>query len=349
MRRHNRCQRTSVRSLMERIVRYTEQLQLAGAYLHEQGSQHARLSLILCDNVVEMLAHERCRHYLLREASWFSPPQLSTKDREAARGQRFTPKIDLLLRLGDFHQDERDFAAQAHTLRNECYHAAATHAEIAWRVAWEYHELACKLFERMRPAGMSWGGPIPQSEPARELLERAGFKGGRFSGDWDCACGNLSGVLRATKPSAHRSLGEVLSAAAQRRFDELVSTIEFLAQDGLQTDDLDEVLRVAFFYGMFDVDSLSVGIDTQTQRGIVEFHKRREAAEASFVSPLRYARVERWVQRAKGLSGEANPTRALVKYMDLRRESKDADTVLHEMGRQLDEGIQLQIDIARGK
>lgn len=339
----------SIRFGMERIVRYVEQLQLAGAYLHEKGTQYARLSLILCDNVVEVLAHERCRHYLLREASWLSAPKLSTKDREAARGQRFTPKVDLLLRLSDFTQDERDFAAQAHALRNECYHAAATHSEISWRVAWEYHELACALFERMRPVGMSWGGSIPQSAPAADLLERAGFKGGRFPGDWDGAFGRLAAVLRATKPSATDSLGKVLSDAAQRRFSELVSTIEFLAQDGLQTDDLDEVIRVAFFCGTFDFDSLTVGIDTQTQPGFVEFHKRREAAQTSFVSPLRFARVEGWVQRSEALMREASSTKALVKYMDLRRESEDADTILHEMGRKLDEGIQLQIDIARGK
>ncbi|MGP1346146.1 MAG: hypothetical protein ACTS3F_05685 [Phycisphaerales bacterium] len=334
---------------MEQIVCYVEQLQLAGAYLHEKGTQYARLSLILCDNVVEVLAHERCRHYLLRDASWLSAPKLSTKDREAARDQRFTPKMDLLFRLGDITKDERNFAAQAHALRNECYHAAATHSEISWRVAWEYHELACELFERLRPVGMSWGGQIPQSASAADLLERARFKGGRSPGDWDGAFGRLSAALRAKKPSTNDSLGKVLSDAASRRFSELVSTIEFLAQDGLQTDDLDEAIRVAFFCGTFDFDSLTADIDTQTRSGFVEFHKRRETAQTSFGSPLRFARIEGWVKRSEALASEASSTMALVKYMDLRRESDDADTILHEMGRQLDEGIQLQIDIARGK
>jgi hypothetical protein len=334
---------------MERIIRYTEQLQLAGAYLHEKGKQHARLSLILCDNVVELLAHERCRTYLMREASWLSAPKLSTKDREAALGQRFAPKTNLLLRIGDITQDERDFAAQAHSLRNECYHAAATHAEIAWRVAWQYHELGCDLFERLRQTGMSWGGPIHQSEPTREILNRAGFIGGGFPGDWEGTFGKLAALLRATKPSAKDTLGEVLSAAGQRRFSELASTIQFLAQDGLQTDNLDDAIREAYFCGTFDFDALSAGIDTQTQPGFIEFHKRREAAHATFASPLRFARVEDWAKRAESLAEEPSPTRALVKYMDLRRESEQADTVLHEMGQQLDEAIQLQIDIARGK
>lgn len=334
---------------MDRIIRYTEQLQLAGVYLQEKGKQHARLSLILCDNVIEMLAHERCTNYLLREAPWLSAPKLTTKDREAARGQRFTPKVDLLLRLGDITKDERDFAVQAHVLRNECYHAAATHSEIAWRIAWEYHELACSLFERFGQSGMTVGGQVHQSQPTRELLEKAGFTGGEFPRDWTGTFGKLGSQLRTTKPATSDTLGKVLSLAAQRRFSEMVSTVKFLAQDGLNTDDLDEAIREAYFCGTFDFDSILTGLDTQTQPSLVEFQRRREAARAAFVSPLRFTRVEGWVKRSKLLAAESSPTIAIVKYMDLRRESEQADTILNEMGRQLDDAIQLEIDAARGK
>lgn len=334
---------------MDRIIRYTEQLQLVGAFLHETGKYYARLSLILCDNVIEMLAHERCTNYLLQEASWLSVPKLTAKDRDAARGQRFTPKIDLLLRLGDITQDERDFAAQAHALRNECYHAAATHSDIAWRIAWEYHEIACSLYERFGQSGMTVGGQVHQSHPTRELLEKAGFMGGDFPSDWTDTFNKLGSLLRATKPATSDTLGKVLSLAVQRRFSEMVSTVEFLAQDGLQTDDLDEAIREAYFCGTFDFDSLVTGIDTQTKLGFVEFHKRREAARTTFVSPLRYSRIKGWIKRSVSLATESSSTLAIVKYMDLRRESEEADMILNEMGQQLDKAIQLQVDIARGK
>jgi hypothetical protein len=98
---------------MHRIVRYTEQLQLAGSYLQEKSHQLARLSLILCDNAVELLAHERCKLYLMKDdRPWMLTSALSNADREAARGQNFDPKVNLLVKRSDMKPDERDYATR---------------------------------------------------------------------------------------------------------------------------------------------------------------------------------------------------------------------------------------------
>jgi hypothetical protein len=307
------------------------------------------LSLILCDNVVELLAHEQCEIHLSRDAAWQAAPKLSEKDSEAARGQYFQPKLDLLQRRGVVTQAERDFSAQAHILRNECYHAAATHFDISWRVAWEYHELACDLFGRLGQSGMTWGGPVHQSAAAKELLEKSGIAGDGLPANWGEAFSNLTALLRGTKPDAAKTLSEVLSAAARRRFGEIRSTIEFLAHDGLETDNLEDAIREAYFWKTFDFESIAVGVDIQTPEGFADLHQRREDSRTAFISPLRMVRVEGWVARAESLTREVSPAIAMVKYMDLRRESEKAYTILHEAGRQLDEAIQLQIDINRGK
>lgn len=102
---------------MHRLIRYTEQLQLAGAFLHEKGQQYARLALILCDNVVELLGHEQCEMYLLKEAKGWSITKLSKAERADARGQEFAPKVNLLVKLKDVTEEQRDFATRAHTQR----------------------------------------------------------------------------------------------------------------------------------------------------------------------------------------------------------------------------------------
>ncbi len=98
---------------MHRLIRFTEQLQLAGAFLHEQGQQYARLALILCDNVVELLAHEQCEMYLLKEAKGWSITKFSNAERADARGQEFAPKINLLVKLKDVTEEQRDFVRRA--------------------------------------------------------------------------------------------------------------------------------------------------------------------------------------------------------------------------------------------
>lgn len=327
---------------MERLVQYTEQLQLAGAFLHEKGKQHARLSLILCDNVVELLAHERCQTYLANETSWLAPSPLTTKQREAAMGQVFRDKLNLILHFKDVSQAERDYAVDAHSLRNECYHAAATHAEIAWQVAWDYHELACLLFDRLSPSGMSWDGAIHQSDATSRILKQARFDGGRFPSDWKAAIGTLASLLRSTKPKSDASLGSVLSVAATRQFADLISTVKFVAEEGMQTESMDDVIKEAFFYGTFDFESLGTGLD------VTESLKRQEAAHATFVAPLRFKQLEGWATRATALKNEKSPTSALAKYMTLRRESEVAEVVIHRMGGQLAAYQQHQEDEAMG-
>jgi len=336
---------------MDRIVRYTEQLQLAGGYLHEKSHQLARLSLILCDNVVELLAHERCQEHVRKELPpWIDSPKLSANDRRDAREQKFAPKLNLLMRLGDVQSEERDFANNAHHLRNECYHTAALHEQIARTVAWEYHELACTLFDRWRQCGYSVGGTIHQSEATRQIIESAGL-GHRFHGKLEDGLIKLSVLLRATKPKAIEPLGAALSKAATRRFNELIHSIEFIAQDGLRDGeryDREMAIKDAYFRATLDVDSLKRDIDTQSHDGFVEVHRRYDAARAAYVAPVCFARVEGWHGRAVALANERNSSKVLVKYMDLLRESEDTFTFLDEASMQLDLAIQHQIDVARG-
>lgn len=334
---------------MERLVQYVEQLQLAAAFLHQKGHQHARLSLILCDNVVELLAHERCQHYLLNEdPPWIAPPKLKDTDKADARGQEFAPKLNLLSRLGDIREDERDFATRAHTLRNECYHTAALHEEIAWQVAWDYHELACVFFDRLRQSGYSYGGPVPKSEATAKVLEEAGFVGGRFPAKLEPALARLTEVLRALKPSSTEPLRKVLARAAKRRVASLIDAITFLANEGREKMSEDTAIREAFFRGTVNHDALKDGIDTQTREGFVEFHRRYDEAKSKYVSPVRFVQVQGWLNRAEKLTGAKTPTKALICYMDILRDSEKADTFIHEAASDLDAAHQLAFDESRG-
>ena len=333
---------------MYRTVQFVEQLQLAGAFLGESGDQYGRLSLILCDNVVELLAHEQCEYQIVRDSRPYIGGKLSAADKRDAAGQKFAPKVNLLVRTGDVTESERDFATRAHTLRNECYHTATAHSDVAWAVAWEYHELACDLFYRLRPWAYVIEGKVPCSDAAKRILAGAGLWGKVLPGV-ESAMPKLVEALRQTKPERDEPFAKVLSTASGRRFDELEDTAVFLARDGLESDDLDAAIKQAFFLSQVDYARLRDGVDVQTDVGFREFHRRLDAERAAFRSPVRMSDIRRWARAGQALSAAKDRTKALVKYVDLLRESEDAVEVLHTAGRQLDEHIQLQIDIARGK
>ncbi len=336
---------------MKRLVRFVDQLQLAGKYLHEEGTQFARLSLVLADNVVELLVHERCQQHLIKDEFWgvMFERRLSKSDREAARGQSFKDKINLLVRLGDIPEDVCEFAKRAHEIRNQCYHEAVKLESVWWRVAWSYHELACKMFKHLRAPGIIWGPAFSPSNETQTLLRAAGIESaGDFGGDTD-AVDRLTNLIRGVKPQPITTLQEVLTNAAQSRIRNLLEQLEFIAHDGLDTESLEDALFESCFGATVDVSKISSEFDMDSSDGIKEFIKALDRERFNYSPPVTLKRVYGWQRRAKALKGENSESHCMKKFMDLLRESEVIYAYVDEASTTLDQKIQAEIDSYRGK
>ncbi|PKM47519.1 MAG: hypothetical protein CVV03_03075 [Firmicutes bacterium HGW-Firmicutes-8] len=139
---------------MEYLLPCIEQLDLAASLLDSASPIRSRLSLILIDNIVELMAHQKCEE-LIRQDSWFpkvNPPKYSAGDRGDALGSKFANKFRFLSRIGIISSDERDFTLFCHSIRNEAYHLGVFHDDFIFELAWNYHKLACGYFLRLKPS-----------------------------------------------------------------------------------------------------------------------------------------------------------------------------------------------------
>ncbi len=327
-----------------------EQLDLAGQQLHLSGVSYARFALLLVDNMVELMCHQQAEFLILLDkdrAHWASRLYTSRDEREAL-GQRFDEKVKFVARAGKLSDSQRDFILRAHQFRNECYHAGLVHEDIVWDLAWHYQDLACDLLETLRP-GWAW---ILQFRGAPSGAIEKHLKNAGLEQDWHNLPERLPQIIesvKATKPPRRRALSEAFSASAVRQLERIVEAVEFIAHDGLESDDLDEALKAVLFRRQPDLDDLKEGLDLQSPDGFRQWAERFEAAEAAFRPQVSMATVERWQERATSLIGETADSMALVKYTDLCREFAETAEAVAEAATQLDREIQHQIDVLRGK
>lgn len=330
---------------MERISRYTDLLLSAGTFLHDPSAQMARLSLILCDNAVELLVYERCLRYTRMPEWMLAGRVLTSSDKDIALGDKFPPKIKFLVKFGDLNSDESEFVLQAHSLRNQAYHMARTQESIAKSVAWNYHELACVLFERLFPGDITDTGHVPCSQASRAVLEKAGMGKSPMSFTFS----NIPALvreLRASKPAQGSSLASHLSASACGRFADLLHNLAFLERDGGSASP-DEALNRAY-WSKIDIEKLFQGLD-ETPSSYAEKFRRLDAAQTACKAPVQFKQITKWSSRAEKIAREISPTKALSKYMGLVRESKEVVDVVTNAAVALDDAIQQEIDRIRGK
>lgn len=322
-----------------------EQLDLAASLLKEDSPMYARLALMLVDNTVELLSHTECERMIMfdRERGKYADREFSQAEEQAALGQHFDEKVRFLSQHSKLEESERDFMLRAHLLRNECYHTGLKHERIIWSVAYEYHEFACILFARFSPGFFML---MPQG-PISDAFKRHCSDAHELTSDDKLA--SVADSLCSARPARKEPLGTVLSNSACRQIDEIECNLEFLANDGFQVDDIDEVIRLTLFYQTSDHDSLKEGLDVRHVAGFRELHRRVKNAEARYTTAISRKSIQRWRDRALSLTKESDVSGALVKYTDLRRDYLQTKDLIDEAAYALDRDIQLQIDIARGK
>ena len=82
-------------------------------------------------------------------------------------GHHVEEKTKFCRKVGIITQDEFVFIATGHKYRNELYHVGIRHDDMIYALAWQYHELACDLFVKLKPRAFGWGPNLQISETAK--------------------------------------------------------------------------------------------------------------------------------------------------------------------------------------
>lgn len=327
-----------------------EQLDLAAKQLARVGPSFARFALILTDNVVELMLYRKCKHVFVQDDGYFSygrqfggKHEFDAKTRAKVLSQHFEKRPKFCRRLGILAEDELEFILTAHRYRNEVYHVGILHDDILHPIAWQYHELACVIFERLSPLYGVWSSSDVVSD---EVARHTGPVGIRMEAvKEDIAAATES--LHSAKPDLVKPFHKLLSEAAVQRIEDfagaLYSVTSYLDQD--ESKILTDIQFVAYLYGENSpyLDELS-NIRTHEEYLVLE-----EKARSNWSAPFPDSPVERWLKRAQNLSTEQRPTIALKKFQTLLDEMEPLSGPVYDAANQFEEKLQQQMDEMRGK
>ncbi|MGX5832436.1 hypothetical protein [Mesorhizobium sp. 43Arga] len=225
---------------MRSIVPIVEQLDRALAELAIDHPLNGRIALILVDNGLELMCHQKCAD-LLFEDRHRNSHRLTPEQRSDARGRAFDRKIQFLKELGRIPPDQVRAMAILHEYRNQLYHVGLRDDPIIGQLANLYFRLAVGLLESLLGAQrhLRWE-PEVVSDAARRLLpELVTTKYRRAKVDMT----GLRDRLFAACPQPPMSVERALSAHLLFRVDQAESAFGIIARGRSGTDDPVDTLR----------------------------------------------------------------------------------------------------------
>ena len=317
-----------------------------------------RLALILIDNAVELLVYRECVGLLkndemyqqmgsqirMRVPTSEMPPEarrivdkaMTSRERLQGEERELRSKLSFLKRLDRISPAERDFILWIHDHRNRLYHTGLSANEIARAAAGKYFTLCCQLFERLSFSGMiSYSSNDHYTATTRRYF---------FAGHSDKVALlskesllNVIAELRAQCPGDIAQLPDALAQHAVARIGEIEEGFNFILQNSHPGATADKVLVniQSWFYRLLDDKPY------RFSRVSHRTHKDRRAATSL---PL-----DRWKRRANAIGKEGNAFRAVMIYEALRRDLVCIEEIILFSAARIDERIQIEIDIARGK
>jgi hypothetical protein len=334
---------------MKYIFSAIEQLDLAARQLEHVRPSFARFALLLVDNSVELLLHSACTSEINSlSATLSTPPKYDAETAKKVLGNHFDEKTRFCRQSGIITDDEFEFINTGHKYRNELYHIGIRHDDLIYPLAWQYHELACDLFAKLRPRVYQWWPPNVETSDAVKWH----WKEESPLGDLDAQFVATRESLKRLKPSMSPSFAEQVSAYAEQTVVRLDEALDFLVNDNPNGDDEATVLEDIQFSDHFQnsLGERMVGFHSVSElEGLEHWKTLFDRAKASWQPKYRSRPTQRWRNRAIALRHEANPSDVVRKYNGLISEMSWFEGVVHEAAYELDTWIQLQIDIARGK
>jgi hypothetical protein len=315
-----------------------EQLDRALVELSADHAINHRHALILVDNAVELLIHR----YAVEAAE--APPwrkaRLSWQQKQWARGQSFDDKLKVMELLGAMSADERAFARICHTYRNQLYHVGLRHEAIMQALARAYFLLACELFMRLQPRGMSFGKRDRESAIGKRIFGEKGM------GGFD-AIRQIGPDLAGACPS-DPDLKTTLTREADRILDEMVEWLDFLVEGQRpHVTTKQKELREAQMWHDFG-EAIAAHHEAREKAGLPRDNPRPCDVMTLPWKP-RHATLpeQRWRQQIRDIAKAATDAGALQRYEAFRAKTVYLHGALRRSVGALEEEIERQIDAAR--
>ena len=323
------------------------QLDEARRYVEDGRLERLRLGLLLLDNALEIqlnrqikadLAYEKSKEQLrekILEIPRDDPPTdlqsyLAWTPRTPAKKERidrfFDEKIDYLVRRT--HRLDSRLAGplkRLHKYRNEAYHGAKVRKETIRTAAILLIELNCQLLLSLPETLTSYASGDDYSW----LKERFDIEPARLLGDRVTLARILDEIRSGILPTDEVFV-TALTEHIDSRFEELDDALDSLVTD-TSIPDREAVLTFSQY--------LSETGDRCFDPVILR----------TFPAKYRLNSVDQLRKKISQISAAQNRLDAFSKFSSIEKELEPIEAVVYSLARAVDEWIQVQIDIARGK
>jgi hypothetical protein len=332
---------------MRYIFQCVELLERGARELDDKLPINNRLSLIVTDNIVELMFHFRCKAIFRRDRLFAAMGKgRFTRAYEARTlGPRFEDKLNFLRAEGEVTAHEAALISICHRYRNEAYHVGLNHEDIIYPLAWEYHSLACDLFGRLRRDSRGASSNDRITPTLAKYIGEGHKYPMRVMLDLDQAA--LAKALSISKRTLDERLSEVLAQERLRRIASLEESLEFLVRDDPRKLSVSAMVRDIQWQADLFKD-IPLEVEERTKEYTKHILKKRGEMERAWVPKFDRFPFAAWKRRAVAIRGKA-PSSAVQTYENLKRDMEYVDGALTEAAVQLDMYIQHQIDLARGK
>ena len=314
---------------MDRIYRLVEQMDLALDQLAEATPSASRFALILVDNAVELALHMACDTALrFNDTLGYTRPY-DAKQRAAALGQYFGPKVEFCVTLGMLSPSEAAFVRDVHEYRNELYHTGLLYDQIILPLAWQYFGLAADLIAKVPLGG--WRMTDPDSPRVKKYFP--GSIRDRLPAEGIAKAARKVVAARAPLP---QSFTTMLSDFAQTMVQQVQDDLDFIGTDNFRGFDAQRALfEVQLWHYAFDAPNGPQLSQATVPDGGSPL-QRLEELRSTFRPKFSRSPTPRWMKRAQDITRAETPYAALAVFQRLKRDMRDLANILRESAQELD-------------
>lgn len=359
---------------MHFISLIVEQLDRAASELHTDHPINDRWALILVDNATELLVHRQCADLLethefdagLYERYERTVSKLPSNEAERlefapriflvpkqlgkVRSRSFPDKLNVLRQIGDITEEQQRFIAIAHRYRNDLYHAGLAHDHIVRAICSCYFRVCCELFSEMKQHGafdLVTSNEDDYGDVFRRYLDDLDEGVPMLGVDRR----RLSADLLAALPQHLPNLPRALASSGRMLVAKLNDNFDFVAHNNPQGLDAAQVLEIiqwqqdlATELGSTDhVGNEPSASDEIRLRDAIERMARDWRQQFSAIP------YDRWRQTLSRIEVASDPLVAMHQYQALRDDMQYLEDAIEPLVDALDQWVQQEIDLRRGK
>ena len=320
---------------MRYIILCVEQLDRAARELHFVNPVNGRLALMLIDNIVELICHRQCQDLIDWDGGEhrLDQPKYSLRQRRRVLGRFFDQKITFLRSEELISEDEQEFMLIAHRYRNEAYHIWLRDDAIISEIAWYYHSLACDLFGRLRPQGVSIMSDDPHSDRVAYHVQKTGLQTPScFIHDLDI----LAQSIAAERPVNKTSLGVTLSVTLLTELSEMEEQFEYLVSGNPSGMNGKRILQNIQYHDEFMREMEKCDLFPSDPKYGDEAQRVHARMKQSWRPRHPNIPLTSWRKRAESPGYENSYLKALEKFDDARKDKSYLADIIGEAVVELD-------------